>query len=251
MSKALVRFAAALVCAAAAAPAQAQWGSIKGQVVLDGKLDPLKPLVKKGDAAAKDAAVCAANDVPDESVVVDEKSGGIANVIVYLRKKPDMVHPKFANPPRATVTYDQMGCKFIPHATVIQTNQKLNIISGDPIAHNTRATPLKNQGFNFIVPPSDRKGTDVPFKVAENLPIEVRCDIHPWMRGWVMVVDHPYAAVTAEDGTFEITDLPPGENEFRVWQEKVGYLEKSLKVKVESGKQTVVPTIKVAAATLK
>jgi hypothetical protein len=251
MSKAWVWFAAAMFGALLTSSADAQWGSIKGQVVLDGKLDPLKLLVKKGDAAAKDAAVCAAQDVPDESVVVDEKTNGIANVIVYLRRKPEKIHPKFDKPAAAKVTYDQMGCKFIPHATILQTNQKLSVVSGDAIAHNTRATPLKNQGFNFIVKANDREGTDVPFKLAENLPIEIRCDIHPWMRGWVMVVDHPYATVTAADGTFEIKDLPPGDNEFRVWQEKVGYLEKSLIVKVADGKETVVPTIKVPAATLK
>jgi len=256
MAKVLVWSAAALICAAMTSSARAQWGSIKGQVVLDGKLDDLKPLVKKGDAAAKDAAVCAANDVPDESVVVDAKTNGVANVFVYLTKKPDKVHEKFNKPAEAEVIWDQMGCKFLPHAAIVQTNQQLNVRSGDPIAHNTRATPLKNVGFNFIVPPNDRKGTNVPMKQSERLPIAVGCDIHPWMRGWILVVDHPYAAITAADGTFEITDLPPGELEFRVWQEKIGYVnptpgEKTLKLKVADKQETKVPVIKIPAASLK
>jgi hypothetical protein len=156
----------------------------------------------------------------------------------------------------ATVLYDQKGCRFIPRVAAVRTDQQLNIVSDDPIAHNTRANPLKNQGFNIIIKPSDREGIKVPFKVAENLPIEIRCDIHPWMQGWVMVVDHPYVAVTGADGTFQIKNLPAGEHEFRVWQEKVGYLgaaagEKSVKVKVADGKVTEMPTIKVAPSAFK
>ena len=73
--------------------AKGDWGSIKGQIVADGEITPLKLLVTKGDAAAKDSSVCAAQDVPDESLVVDAK-GGIANVVVYLQKKPAKVHPE-------------------------------------------------------------------------------------------------------------------------------------------------------------
>jgi hypothetical protein len=259
MSKALVCSAAAIVLAWATSSADAQWGSIKGKVVID-EVPTLKPLIAKGDPAgiAKDPAVCAAQDVPDESLVVDEKTKGVANVVIYLRKKPekaDQIHPKFQNPEAATVLYDQMGCKFIPHIALVQTNQKLRVVSGDPIAHNTRGSPLKNMGFNFIVKPSDREGTDIPFKIAENQPIEVTCDIHRWMKGYLLIVDHPYSALTKADGTFEITDLPPGELEFRAWQERVGYVsptagERSFKVKVTAGKATEVPTIKLTAKAL-
>jgi hypothetical protein len=255
MSKGLVWSAAAMLLALATSSADAQWGSIKGKVVVDGDFATLKPLVVKGNAAAKDAAVCAAADVPDESAVVDPATKGVANVVIYLRKKTDMVHPKFEKPAAATVVYDQMGCKFIPHVAIVQTNQQLNVISGDAVAHNTRAAPIKNQGFNFIIAPNDREGIKVPFKLTENLPIGIGCDIHPWMKGWVLVVDHPYAAITKADGTFEITDLPPGELEFRGWQEKIGYVapaagDKSFKVKVVADKATEVPTIKIRAADL-
>jgi hypothetical protein len=245
---------AALLLLLSTSSAEAQWGAIKGKVVVD-EVPTLKPLVMKGDAAAKDAAVCAAQDVPDESLVVDRKTKGVANVVIYMRRKPDQMHPKFANPEMATVLYDQMGCKFIPHVAILQTNQQLQVVSGDGIAHNTRANPLKNQGFNFIIAPNDRTGIKVPFKAAENLPISIGCDIHPWMRGWLMVVDHPYAAVTDADGTFEITDLPLGEHEFRGWQELVGYVaptagEKSFKVNVTAGQTTEVPTIKLSTKSL-
>lgn len=90
-------------------------------------------------------------------------------------------------------------------------------------------------------------GVNVPFKSAESLPTEIRCDIHPWMKGYWMIVDHPYATVTAADGTFSIPLLPPGEHEFRVWHEGPGYLDKSLVVTVTAGQQTEVKEISVTA----
>jgi hypothetical protein len=82
-------------------------------------------------------------------------------------------------------------------------------------------------------------------KQAERLPVQIGCDIHPWMRAWVVVVDHPYVAVTAEDGTFSIKDLPVGEHQFRIWHERVGSIEKSLTVLVKDNADTAVPSIKV------
>ena len=241
----------AFVLAAVSGTAQAQWGSIKGKIVLDGDVPTLMALVKKGDASAKDAAVCAKDGVPDESLIVDSASKGIANVVIYLRKKPAKINPALVAPANAKVVYDQVGCKFIPHVAVIQAGQTVNVLNGDAVAHNTRGNPLKNQGFNFIVSPNDRVGIPVnSMKLGELLPVGVGCDIHPWMRGWWVVVDHPYAAVTATDGTFEIKDLPVGENEFRVWHERPGYVEKSLKVMVKAGVTADVPTIKVPVKTL-
>lgn len=233
------------------APAHAQFGSIKGQVLLEGDVPTLKPLVLKGDGMAKDAAVCAANGVPDESLVVDAKTKGIANVVVYLRKKPAKIDPKLAAPPAVAVKYDQVGCRFVPHIAIVQTGQTVNVLNSDAIAHNTRANPLKNTGFNFIVSMNDQMGVPVnAMKQPELVPVSVGCDIHSWMRGWWLVVDHPYAAITKEDGTFQIDGLPEGENEFRVWQERIGYVEKSLKVNVKAGDTKSVPTIKVPVATL-
>ncbi len=226
------------------------WGSIKGQIIVDGNIAPLKLLVKKGDASVKDSAVCAAQDVPDESLVIDEKTKGIANVVVYLQKKPAKVHPSHEKSSVAEVVFDQKGCKFIPHVLLVRTDQKVRVLSDDAIAHNTHTYPLKNKQENFIVSPNDRKGIAVPsVNVVERLPSKVGCDIHPWMQAWWVILDHPYAAVTKEDGSFEIADLPAGEHEFKVWQEKVGFLEKSYKVSVKKGANELKP-LKVPAATL-
>jgi len=70
------------------------------------------------------------------------------------------------------------------------------------------------------------------------LPIQVKCDLHSWMQAYWLVLDHPYSAITQADGTFEIKDLPVGTHQFRVWHERVGYLERSLKVKIKDGQTT-------------
>lgn len=246
----LVFAAVTVLAAAATSSAEAQWGDIKGRVVLDGAVPAVQLLIKKGDASAKDAAVCAAEDIPSEEVVVDPTSKGIANVAVYLRRKPSKINPELEPAADVDVVYDQKGCRFIPHMAVIQAGQKVRVLNDDAVAHNTRGNPVRNQGFNFIVAPNDRMGVKVPMRAGESVPVQVGCDIHPWMRGWWLVVDHPYAAVTGEDGSFTIKGLPPGEHEFRVWQEKVGYLEKSLKVTVKAGEETEIADIKVPAKTL-
>ena len=238
------------VAAVVVGQAKGDWGSIKGQIVAEGAVASLKLLVTKGDAGAKDSSVCAAQDVPDESLVVDAKSGGIANVVIYLQKKPAKVHPDLEKSKDAEVVFDQKGCQFLPHVLLVRNDQQVRVLSGDAVAHNTHTYPLKNQQANFIVSPNDRTGVAVPtVSIVERLPSKVGCDIHPWMQAYWVILDHPYAAVTKTDGTFEIKDLPVGDHVFIVWQEKVGYLDKMYKVTVKAGANDLKP-VKVPAATL-
>ena len=235
--------------AAAGAAATGNWGTIKGQVIAGGPVEPLKLLVTKGDAAAKDPTVCAAQDVPDESLVVDAKTGGIANVVVYLQKKPAKVHPDLEKSKEAEVVFDQKGCRFLPQVLLVRTDQQVRVLSDDAIAHNTHTWPLKNNQSNVIITPSDRTGVLFPpLKIGERLPSKISCDIHPWMQAWWVILDHPYAAITKADGTFEIKDLPVGDHEFIVWKTG-GYIEKSYKTTVKAGENNLKP-IKVPVETL-
>jgi len=224
--------------------ADAQWGDVKGRVVLTGPVPEMKLIVKEGDNAVKDAAVCAAQNIPNEELVVDPETKGIANVVVYLPKAPKDINPELKADPMVSVLYDQKGCRFLPHVALVQVGQQVQVINSDAIAHNTRGSPVKNQGFNIIISPNDKTGIQIPLKISESVPMQIGCDIHPWMRGWWVVTDHPYAAVTAADGTFSIKGLPAGEHEFRVWQEKNGYIERKLKVVVKADTETTIPDIK-------
>jgi hypothetical protein len=235
----------------AASPAWAEgFGAIEGQFIIDGAAPELKPLVIKGDATAKDAAVCAKEGVRDDSLVVNPDNKGIANIFVYLRKAPKSIDPSLKASKTKDVVFDNKGCQYVPHAQIARTDQQLHFTSSDAVAHNIHTYTLSNPQQNFILQANDQVGSKVDIKTAETLPMAVKCDIHPWMNGWVLIADHPYAAVTDKDGKFKIEGLPEGEHSFRVWHELPGYVEREWKVKVEGGKTTTAPPVKVPAAKL-
>ena len=107
---------------------------------------------------------------------------------------------------------------------------------------------LFNRPENHLLPAGTRIG--LRFKTAEKIPSDVTCAIHPYARGSWLVLDHPYHDLTGKTGRFTITDVPPGEREFRSWHEQCGWVEKSLKVKVEAGKVTDLGDIRVHASKL-
>ena len=222
--------------------ANAQWGTLKGQVLLDGEIPTIKPLVVKGDTAARDAAVCAAQEVPDEKLVVDPTTKGIANVVIYLAKKPEKVFPGLEKSTTPKLTFDQKGCRFIPHVMVVRTDQEVQVLSDDATAHNTHTTFLNNRNENFLVSPKDRTGVTLkPLTIKEKVPQKVVCDIHSWMKAYWVIIDHPYAAVTDEKGNFVIPELPVGKHEFIVWQEESGYLDKKYTVTIKAGENIEKP----------
>lgn len=222
------------------------YGSLTGQYVLDGAVPERGILVMKGDPQAKDPAICAAADIPSDELVIDAATKGIANIFVYLPKATS-IHPKLKESAVKEIVFDQKGCRFIPHALFARTDQTVLVKSADACAHNTHTYPIAGQPVNFILPPNERKGTGIANKVPERLPFTVKCDIHAWMKAHWLVLDHPYAAITDEKGKFTIADLPAGDYEFRVWQEKVGYVNRTLKVSITPGKVTDIGTVRVPA----
>jgi hypothetical protein len=247
----------AFLCLAAVAPAADEWGTIEGQFVFEGDIPELKPLITKGDAGVKDAPVCAVNGVPDETLIIDPESRGIANIFLYIRKAPKQIHPDLKNSAEKEVVFDQAGCKFLPHTLILRTDQTILVKSGDPISHNTHTHPFRYKSENLVISANDRKG--VPLQIKESQlatpPVKVTCDIHPHMIAWWMVSDHPYVAITDSYGKFKIENLPAGEHEFRVWHEKLLYVncaefKRDWKITVEGGKSTTLPTITLSAASI-
>jgi len=241
---------AGLCLAWSAHSAQAQWGGIKGRILLQGDVPAQKVLVKPPIPKLPAGAVA----IMDESLVVDAKSKGIANIAIWSAKMPAAIHPELINPAAPAVTVNLTGGKFAPHISVMRTDQTLSFVNLDATDYNVRGTPLKNQGFNTLV----RARAVMPpmnFKLAERLPVMIGDDIHNWMRAYVIVVDHPYATVTDRDGNFEIKNLPAGEHEFKVWHEIPGYIVKNagnprrgLVIDVKDGHTMVIADIKVPVA---
>jgi len=227
----------------AAPTAMAGFGTVKGKVVVEGAVPALAMLLGKGQAT-KDA-VCAINGVPNESVVADA-SGGLANVFIYLKKAPAGVAIPAA--PTDKIVFDQKGCIFIPHTFVARVGQTINITNSDPVAHNVH-TFSNTKGLNSAIQGGDTKGMDLVYDKSETLPIKTVCDFHAWMDSYHLVVNHPWAGLSGPDGSFEIQGVPAGKMEFVVWHEKVGYVERSLKVDVVPD-QPVEVSVKVPAAKL-
>ncbi len=203
------------------------WGTIKGQVVLDGEVPETKLLVKKGDQNAKDPAVCAVQDLPSEEFVVNKESKGIKWVLVYIGGTPK-VHPDLAKA-EGTAELGQKFCAFKPRLLAMRLGQKLLVTSEDSIAHNTKMDSLRNPPDNPTVPPAPENGKSelAPKELmsAELRPFPVQCGIHPWMRANIAVIDHPYFAVTDENGNFEIKQVPAGAQNLVMWQEAIGWGE--------------------------
>ncbi len=237
---------AAGVIATGSVPANAEWGDLEGQFVLEGDI----PAVKQFDST-KEEAVCG-KTLPSEELVVNEKNKGIRYVFLFpaASKKPSKVHPDLAASKEKEIVFDQKKCTFLPHALFVRTDQTVLVKSSDPINHNTRTAPIRNQPLNVIITANQKDPLKVEFKGPESLPMQVKCDIHTWMSAWWLVLDHPYGAITDEDGKFKIEKLPVGDHEFRVWHEQPGYIEKAFKFTIKPGKNEL-PPIKVPVDKLK
>ncbi|MCR9199676.1 MAG: carboxypeptidase regulatory-like domain-containing protein [Planctomycetaceae bacterium] len=215
-----------------------EWGSVTGQFVLEGTVPPRQLLHRRG-ADVKDAECCSKESLYHEDLVVDAKTRGIANVFVYLYRAPRRVHPDQIDT-EAVARLKIKGCRYEPHAMVVQAGQSLEFSSQDSALHNPHPFPLRNQASGILLgtQPAVRQpgiGTMWPTSVREPLPIPIKCDIHPWMMSYVLITDHPYAVVTDAQGRFTIENLPVGEHEFRVWHERTGYLDRKWNVTVKPG----------------
>jgi len=238
-----IALGAALILAVGALESRGQEaGAIQGRVTWTGAEVPdLEMKVKKGDTSVRDAAVCAVEGVPDESIVVDKESKGVANCLVYLARisgsNPEAERELVESQPE--VVMDQVNCRFVPHVMAMHADQTITFKSSDAIGHNVRLLGFANPAMNVMLPPKGSIERDLR---PERRPLQVSCDIHEWMKAYVMVFDHPFFAVTDEQGNFEIDGVPAGEHAIIVWQERVGYVtdgrSRGTPVNVEAGATT-------------
>ena len=243
----LALLGAGVVLAASAGELMAaDTGGFSGQFVLDGAIPNLKPPV-----ITKDAAVCAAKKLPENTLIVDPKTKGIANIVVYLKKAPSDIPRTVRASKKKQVVFDQKNCRFEPHVLLVRTDQEVLVKSDDPVNHNTHTHPFRNEELNFIVKPKDREGFPIQYNQPEFLPMPVNCDLHPHMKAYWMVLDHPYMAVTDSEGKFKIENLPEGEYTFTVWHERVGYIDRALKVDIFAGETEKLDPIAVPVSKFK
>jgi plastocyanin len=190
-------------------------GHVKGRVKL-AKSAPQKPALKPD----KDGAVCGAS-IPDETYVVG-KDGGFANVVVFIDgiQRGKKIEPK-------NVDVANQKCRFTPHVAAIAKGTTVNIINSDSTLHNTHAYAKSATLFNMALP---KQGQKIEKKIDRTGPVEIKCDVHSWMKGWLYVTDHPYVTVTDAEGNFTLTDVPAGTYQIQAWHEAEGAKKASVTV---------------------
>jgi hypothetical protein len=164
--------------------------------------------------------------MPVHEEIVVGKDGGLQNLFAYLyvaRGKTVAISPEYKTEGLEPKVLDNKGCRFEPHALTVWTAEPFEIHNSDPLGHNTNGQALSmNLKFNDTAP----QGTPVKkqFTKSELVPTPITCNIHPWMTATILIRDNPYMAVSGEDGSFEIKDLPAGPQTFVFWHEAPGYV---------------------------
>lgn len=222
---------------AAAAVAALGIGSLaRADVTGHCKLDGAPPEQKKIDmSAVPECAAMHPDPVSEEKVVADDK-GDLANVVVSI-KKEDSPNLK-GDVPKEPAVIDQKGCMYTPHVIAMMIGQPLVVKNSDKCMHNFHTISEDNPSINMAQPQQDLHGQEVDPSLAPNTPetIRVKCDVHPWMSGYICVFDNPYFGVSDDKGNFTIKGLPDGNYTLTAWQEILGTQEK--KITVKDGKAT-------------
>ncbi len=193
-------------------------GSLSGIVTYQGQLPPLKK-----SAVTIDSHVCG-KESKSEGLVVG-KRGGVKNTVIYILG-PVVGAKVFPEGPGGFVV-NQMNCRFEPHVVIVGRESPLTVRNSDNILHNFHTYSRSNPALNKAQP---RSMLEMTLKFERPEIFEVRCDVHDWMQGWVVVADHPYYAVTDDEGKFRLTDIPAGDYTLSLWHESLGSQSKRIQV---------------------
>jgi len=217
-------FSAALVALPVAGMAAYQGGDVKDGGSISGtiKFKGTAPAAKKLDVG-KDKEVCDKSPKTDQSLVVS--NGNLVNAVVTITdiQKGKKIELK-------KVTLDQKGCEYHPHVLAFPAGSPVEILNPDGILHNIHSYSKVNSPFNQAQP-KFKKSLDV--KIEKPEAIEVKCDVHGWMHGWLVSTETPYFAVTDNSGSFKLTDVPAGSYTVEVWHEKLGKSTQKVTVKAK------------------
>ena len=201
----IFRLAVLVVVLTGAKVSAQETGDLKMTFVYGGDEVPERHAVK----ITADAAFCGKHDLKDPSLIVNPEGKGVANVIVYVytgRRGGSKIDAPEEEP--KTVELANMGCQFEPHVVVTRKGDTLKVTNPDPVGHNINLPFFHNKAENLMIPPG--QFVEVKAKKAELGPIPFSCSIHPWMKGVVLVLDHPYVAVSDASGELTIKGLPTG-----------------------------------------
>lgn len=195
--------------------------TVTGTIKYDGEAPKLKPIKMDADP------ICLSHHTEAVFPQTIELGDGntMGNVFVYVKSGlPKKQYPA----PQEPVVVDQKGCQYSPHVIGVMVGQPVKILNPDGTLHNVHALCKINQEFNLAMP-KFRAETTKTFDKAESM-FPIKCDVHPWMGGWMRVMDNPYFATTTKDGKFSIANLSAGTYEIEAWHEKLGAQVSSITV---------------------
>jgi hypothetical protein len=189
-------------------------GTVTGKISFKGsKPAPAKIMM---NADPKCVKMHTGKDVTSEQVVVNSNNT-LKYVFVYVKK--GLEGKKFPTPSDKK-TIEQKGCMYTPHMFGVMVNQPIEISNDDATLHNIHALPKNSKQFNIAQPKQGMK-TVQKFDKSEIM-VKVKCEVHNWMAAYVGVLDHPFYAVSDDQGNFTIKNLPAGDYEIEAWHEKFG-----------------------------
>ena len=196
-------------------------GSISGRVAFRGRRPSLPTIDFSSNPQCERAH---AKPVKAETVVVN-KNGTLRNTLVWISGGlPEMRW----EPPAVPAKLDQFGCVYQPHVLALMTGQELQVLNSDLVNHNVHAEAAVNPATTQMEPP--RSDTVRKRFRDPEIWIPFTCSVHPWMRAYVAVINHPFFAVTGDDGSFEIAGIPPGTYTVETVHEKYGRKTKSMTI---------------------
>lgn len=195
------------------------WGHLKGRFIASGEIPVRKEIVPD-----KDKNACELPMYSRDLMVGSDR--GLKNIVVFLTKPstPLAIHPFYDSKISQPVLLDNQRCRFEPHITLMTTKQLLRVKNSDEVGHNANITSFNDPNSHNVGIPAGAH-VDVQLPLIETRPITVSCTAHAWMKGYIMVRDEPYMAITSKSGEFEIKYLPAGEWQIQFWHENAGYVK--------------------------
>ena len=193
-------------------------GTISGVVKFKGTAPAPKKL-----EVTKDKEVCGKTAKSDASLIVS--GGNLVNAVAHITdiKKGKKMEPQ-------KVTLDQNGCEYKPHVLAFVAGSTVEVLNPDGILHNIHSYSKVNTPFNTAQPKFKKSLTQ---KIEKPEVINIKCDVHGWMSGWLFVAENPYFSVTDDKGSFKLTDVPPGTYNVEVWHETLGKVSQKVTVKAK------------------
>jgi len=194
-------------------------GGVSGKVTVTGQVSKAKVI----NMSSEPGCAKMYTTPPTSEDVVTGQGGALENVVVYISAGDSTE----STPPSQPAKLVQKGCRFDHHITAMQAGQEIEIINTDSTSHNIHPIPTSNREWNKAQPP----GTPpIEEKFAREEFIPVKCNIHPWMRGYIAVMKTSHYAVTGADGSFSLNNLPPGKYTITAWQETLGKLTQEVTI---------------------